>query len=82
MASNNTYPIQGLKPLTIFYIASQLADSQLWNSNFYPILIFGINEYLEGDTRNIIYLLYRIVVFIRQHKLEDRTFLKYQNLDT
>jgi len=33
--------------------------------------LFGMNEYLEGDTRNIILL--RIAVFIKQQKLEDKT---------
>jgi len=48
-------------------------DSQLWNGNFCPILIFGIDKYLEGGTKNIIYSLHRIVVFIRQYKLGDKT---------
>ena len=32
-----------------------------------------MNEYLEDDAKNITCSLLRIVVFIRQHKLEDKT---------
>jgi len=48
-------------------------NSQLWDGNFYSISIFGMNEYLEDDAKNITCSLLRIVVFIRQHKLEDKT---------
>ena len=39
------------------------ADSQLWDRSF---SIFGINKYLEEDTKNIVYSLYKIATFIRQ----------------
>jgi len=45
----------------------------LWDSSFYPISIVGMNKYLEGNAKNITYLLYRIVAFIRQWKLKDKT---------
>ena len=32
-----------------------------------------MNKYLEGNVKNIIYSLLRIVAFIRQHKQEDKT---------
>jgi len=32
-----------------------------------------VNEYLEEDSKNIVYSLYRIAVFIRQKRLEDKT---------
>ena len=57
----------------IIYTANQPADLQLWDSNFCPILIFNMNEYLEDDAKNIICSLLRTVVFIRQHKLENKT---------
>ena len=57
----------------IIYAANQPADLQLWDSNFCPILIFDMNEYLEDDAKNIMCLLLRIVAFIRQHKLENKT---------
>ena len=34
--------------------------------------IFSINKYLKGDAKNITYLLYKMAVFIRQRKLEDK----------
>jgi len=46
---------------------------QLWDGNFCPIFIFGINDYLEGDAKNIAYSLYKMAIFIRQTKLEDKT---------
>jgi len=42
------------------------ADSQLQDRSFCPISIFGVNKYLEEDTKNIVYFLYRITTFIRQ----------------
>ena len=48
-------------------------DPQLWDGSFCPISIFGINEYLEGNAKNITCSLYRMVAFIRQWKLEDKT---------
>jgi len=70
---NNSCPTQGLEPSVLPYVANQPVDSQLWDSNFCPILIFGMNEYLEGDTRNIMCSLHRIAAFVRQQKLEDKT---------
>ena len=32
-----------------------------------------MNKYLEGDAKNIICSLLRIVAFVRQHKLESKT---------
>jgi len=72
-ASNNTCSTQGLEPSVIPYTANQPADSQLWDGNFCPISIFGMNEYLEGDARNINCSLHRISAFIRQRKLEDKS---------
>jgi len=72
-ASNNTCSTQGLEPSIIPYTANQPADSQLWDGNFCPISIFRINEYLEGDARNINCSLHRIAAFIRQKKLEDKS---------
>jgi len=57
----------------IIYVANHFADLQLWDSNFYSILIFDMNEYLEDDAKNVMCSLLRIGVFIRQHKLEDKT---------
>ena len=73
VASNNTNTTYDLEPTVISYTVNQPADSQLWNGNFCSISIFDINEYLEGNTKNIMYSLHRIIVFVRQCKLEDKT---------
>jgi len=61
----NTQIPLGLEFLAIPYQTNQLADLQLWNSNFASISLFGINEYLTSDTKNIIYSLYKITTFIK-----------------
>jgi len=48
------------------YSVNQFADLQLWDSSFCLISIFEINKYLESNAKNIGYLPYRIVTFIRQ----------------
>ena len=62
-----------LEPSTIPYSADQPVDPQLWDGRFCPISLFRINEYLEGDAKNIACSLYRMAVFIRQRKLKDKT---------
>ena len=64
MEISNTYTSQGLKLSVIPYITNQLVNPQLWNSNFCPISLFKINEYLEGNTKNTICLPLKIVAFI------------------
>jgi len=44
----------------------------LWNRSFYPISIFQVNKYLEGDTKNIACSLYRIFAFNMQRRLVDK----------
>ena len=73
VASNNTNTTYDLKPTVIPYTVNQPADSQLWNGNFCSISIFGINEYLEGNAKNIMYSLHKIMIFVRWCKLEDKT---------
>jgi len=67
--------VNDLDTSAIPYIANQPMDPQLWGSygNFCPISLFGLDEYLEEDTKNIMCSLLRMVAFIRQHKLENRT---------
>ena len=59
-----------LEPSTIPYSANQPVDPQLWDDSIY---LFRINEYLEGDVKNIACSLYRMAIFIRQRKLKDKT---------
>ena len=82
-APNDMSITHGIEPTAILYTVNQPVDPQLWDSNFCSISIFGMNKYLEGDAKNIMCSLLRIAVFIRQHKLEDKTaknILKFQNL--
>ena len=71
--TSNTNIPYGLEPATIPYSANQPVDPQLWDGNFCPVSIFGINEYLDGDAKNIACSLYRMAAFVRQRKLEDKT---------
>jgi len=70
---NDIYTSQGLELSVILYTINQPANPQLWNNKFCPISLFGMNKYLEDDAKNIIYSLLRIVAFIRQYKLENKT---------
>jgi len=56
---------QGLESTAIPYTDNQPVNLLLWDSNFYLIFIFGRNEYLEGNVKNIACSLLRIVAFIR-----------------
>ena len=71
--SSNTSTAQGIKPSVIPYAVNQPADLQLWASSFCPISLFGMNEFLDGDAKNITCSLFRMVTFIRQRRLEDKT---------
>jgi len=62
-----------MEPSVIPCAINQPADPQLWNGNFCSISLFGMNEYLEDNTKNITCSLLRMIVFIRQCKLEDKT---------
>jgi len=62
-----------LEPLVILYQANQPADLQLWNGNFFPIFLFGINKFLSGDAKNIVCFLLKIAIFIKQQPLDNMT---------
>ena len=63
---DNMYFLQGFETLAIPYSINQLANSQLWDSNFCLVSIFEVNEYLKDDAKNIVCSLYRMAVFVRQ----------------
>ena len=63
---NNVSSFSGLEPLVILYQANQPADLQLWDGNFTPISLFGTDEYLAGNAKNIAFSLLRITAFIKQ----------------
>ena len=62
---NNTCVPQDIETTAIPYLDNQPVDSQLWNGNFCLISLFGIDIYLEGNTKNITCSLLRIMAFIR-----------------
>ena len=70
--TNNICAFQSVEPSIFSYTANQFVNLQLWDGSFCPVSLFGMNEYLEGNTRNITCSLLRIVAFIKQQKLEDK----------
>jgi len=71
--NNNLSDFQSLEPSVVFYVINQPVDPQLWDSSFCLISLFRMNEYLEGDSKNITCLLLRMAAFIKQHRLEEKT---------
>jgi len=61
-----------LEPSVIPYQANQPADLQLWDRNFSLIFLFGTDEFLDGDAKNIACSLQRIATFIKQRPLGDK----------
>ena len=61
-----------LEPSAIPYQANQPADPQLWDRNFSLISLFGTDEFLDGDAKNIACSLQRIATFIKQKPLGDK----------
>ena len=70
--TNNICASQSFEPSIFSYAANQFMDLQLWNSSFCSVSLFGMNQYLKGNARNITCLLLRIPAFIKQQKLEDK----------
>jgi len=58
--------------LVISYQANQLMDPQLWDSYFCSISLSEIDKYLARNIKNIICLLLRMTVFIKQWSLDNR----------
>ena len=52
-ADINIYMSQGLEPTVILYQENQSTDLLLWDGNLYSISLFGIDNYLEGNIKNI-----------------------------
>ena len=46
---------QSLEPSVILYQANQLADLQLWDSNFCLISLFDVDKYLASDVKNDVF---------------------------
>ena len=61
-----------LEPSAIPWQANQPADPQLWDGNFSSISLFGTDEFLDSDAKNIACSLQRIATFIKQRPLGDK----------
>ena len=57
-------------PMVIPYSANVLADPNLWDSNFTATSLFGTNEFLQSDVRNMACSLQCIACFLKQRSLE------------
>jgi len=58
-------------PSAILYEANVPADSNLWDSHFGPISLFGTNKFLQSDAYNISCSLLQMAQFIRQRNILD-----------
>ena len=57
-------------PTVISYSANVLADPNLWDGNFTATSLFGTNEFLQSDVRNMACLLQHMACFLKQQSLE------------
>lgn len=71
--TTNKCTSQSVELLAIPYSTNQPVDPQLWDRSFCSIFLFGLNEYLDSNAKNIMCSLLRIVAFTKQYKLEDKT---------
>jgi len=62
-----------LESSTILYQTDQPTDLLLWDGNFALISLFGIDTFLNDDTKNIACYLYKIASFIKQRLLGNKT---------
>ena len=58
--------ILNIKSVVTPYSDNQPTDPNLWNGSFSSTSIFGVNESLGKDSRNIVLSLQRIRMFIKQ----------------
>ena len=68
--SNNVTDL--VTPSAIPYESNALADPNLWDGHFGSVSLFGTNEVLQNDARNISCSLIRIAQFIRQRNISNR----------
>ena len=67
----NTSP-EPSPPMVIPYSANVPADPNLWDGNFTATSLFGTNEFLQSDVRNMACSLQRMACFLKQRSLEGR----------
>jgi len=59
-------------PTVIPYSANVPADPNLWDGNFTATSLFGMNEFLQSDVRNMVCSLQCMACFLKQRSLEGR----------
>jgi len=59
-------------PMVIPYSANVPADPNLWDGNFTATSLFGTNEFLQSDVRNMACSLQCMACFLKQRSLEGR----------
>jgi len=69
-------------PSAIPYEANMLADPNLWDGHFGPISLFGTNEFLQSNVRNVLCSLICIAEFIRQRNITDHDGNKIPQIDS
>ena len=69
----NNNPSVVLETTVIPYNPNAPADPQLWDGGFAATLLFGTEEFLEGNIKNITYSLQCITTFIRQRDIKGRS---------
>ena len=69
-------------PSAIPYEANILADPNLWDGHSRPISLFGTNEFLQSNARNVSCSLIRMAKFIRQRNITDHNGNKIPQIDS
>ena len=62
-----------IESTAIPYGNNQPADTNLWDSSFFPNSILGINKSLDKDTKNITHSLQRMEMYIKQHSIKSNS---------
>jgi len=73
-------PIPNIEPSVIPYQTNGPADPNLWDGNFSPISLLGVDEFLNGDAKNMACSLQRMAIFIKQRSLIDRDIHQFPQL--
>jgi len=71
-ADNINTSLEPSPPTVIPYSANVPADPNLWDGNFTATSLFGTNEFLQSDVRNMACSLQRMACFLKQQSLEGR----------
>jgi len=62
-----------IESTAISYGDNQPVDPNLWDGSFSPISIFGVNESLSKNTKNIVHSLQRIRTYIKQYFVKSNS---------